>query len=69
MNDLDFLGMVEHFRSVLLYMFNSSLFWFITGIYFIVGTFKAIARFSLYNVSCETNSEDNKKVWYYEKDN
>lgn len=68
MNDLDFLVIVEQFRSALLFLLNSSLFWLITGIYFTVGMFKAIARFSLYNFSCETNTKEKKKVWNYEKD-
>lgn len=63
MNDLDFLGMVEQFRSVLLYMFNSSIFWIITSIFLVFGTIQNISR--CLDVSRETNTEV-KKVWYYE---
>lgn len=64
MNDLDFLGMIEQLRSIMLFMFNSSLFWIITGTFFIFGTIQNISR--CFDVSRETNSEDKKKVWYYE---
>ena len=66
MNDIDFLGMVDQFRSALLFLFNSSLFWILTGFFFIFGTVQKIAR--CFNVSRETNSKKVEVKRYEEND-
>lgn len=65
MNDINFLELVNTIRQGLLYLFNSSLFWIFTGLYFIVNTLSYISR-SL----CECDEHEPKKPekrWCYDE--